>query len=216
MTWTGSNLNDIKICRISDLILICLAYLIDKGVNSLILYNAYGTSAETGTGHTGTNNTVYLPCFFYQSIQLDTCYLIIIPQRYMGSIHQLTKQLHIVVLQSFYRTNGSLILIYSVLCALSADIALDNSFELLESLLVQITQSLDLHYLLQFCQCSLALAATLIVLGISQASLFIAACDNDLRIFQMDRCVLIFQSCGVQKNSGLSYLLYRIQKQTGP
>ena len=88
-----------------------------------------------------------------------------------------------------------------MLCTLSADITLDNSLELLKGLLIQVTQRLDLHYLLKLCQCSLTLAAALIVLGISQASLFITACDHDLRIFQMDRCVLIFQSCGVQKNS---------------
>ena len=88
-----------------------------------------------------------------------------------------------------------------MLCTLSADITLDNSLELLKGLLIQVAQRLDLHYLLKLCQCSLTLTAALIVLGISQTSLFITACDNDLRIFQMDRCVLIFQSCGVQKNS---------------
>ena len=88
-----------------------------------------------------------------------------------------------------------------MLCTLSADITLDNSLELLKGLLIQVTQRLDLHYLLQFCQCSLALAATLIVLGISQASLFITACDHDLRILQMDRCILILQCRSIQKNS---------------
>ena len=119
----------------------------------------------------------------------------------MGCIHQLTKQLHIIVLQRFYRTDRSLILIYCMLCTLSADITLDNSLELLKGLLIQITQRLDLHYLLKLCQCSLTLAAALIVLGISQASLFITACDHDLRILQMDRCILILQSRSIQKNS---------------
>ena len=41
----------------------------------------------------------------------------------------------------------------------------------------------------------------LIVLGISQASLFITACDHDLRILQTDRCILILQCRSIQKNS---------------
>ena len=88
-----------------------------------------------------------------------------------------------------------------MLCTLSADITLNNSLELLKGLLIQVTQRLDLYYLLQFCQCGLTLAAALIVLGISQASLFITACDHDLRILQMDRCILIFQCCSIQENS---------------
>ena len=118
----------------------------------------------------------------------------------MGCIHQLTKQLHIIVLQRFNRTDRSLILIYCMLCTLSADITLDNSLELLKGLLIQVAQRLDLYYLLKLCQCGLTLAAALIVLGISQASLFITACDHDLRILQMDRCILILQSCGIQEN----------------
>ena len=66
----------------------------------------------------------------------------------MGCIHQLTKQLYIIVLQCFYRTDRSLILIYCMLCTLSADIALDDRLELFKGLLIQITQRLDLHYLL--------------------------------------------------------------------
>ena len=123
----------------------------------------------------------------------------------MGCVHQFTKQLHIIVLQRFYRTDRSLILIYCMLCTLSADITLDNSFELLEGLLIQVAQRLDLHYLLQLCQCSLTLTAALIVLGISQASLFITACDHDLRILQMDRCILILQSRSIQENSVLFF-----------
>ena len=92
-----------------------------------------------------------------------------------------------------------------MLCTLSADITLDNGFEFLKGLLIQITQSLDLHYLLQLCQCGLTLTAALIVLGISQASLFVTARDNDLRILQMDRCILIFQCCSIQENSVLFF-----------
>ena len=123
----------------------------------------------------------------------------------MGRIHQLTKQLHIIVLQRFYRTDRSLILVYCMLCTLSADITLDNSLELLKGLLIQITQSLDLHYLLKLCQCGLTLTAALIVLGISQASLFITACNNNLRILQMDRCILILQCRSIQENSVLFF-----------
>ena len=119
----------------------------------------------------------------------------------MGCIHQLTKQLHIIILQRFNRTDRSLILIYRMLCTLSADITLDNSLELLKGLLIQVAQRLDLHYLLKLCQCGLTLTAALIVLGISQASLFITACDHNLRILQMDRCILILQSRSIQKNS---------------
>ena len=123
----------------------------------------------------------------------------------MGCIHQLTKQLHIIVLQRFNRTDRSLILIYCMLCTLSADITLDNSLELLKGLLIQVAQRLDLHYLLKLCQCSLTLTAALIVLGISQTSLFITTCDHDLRILQMDRCILILQSRSIQENSVLFF-----------
>ena len=124
---TVTDLYYIEISRIADLFLVCFTYPLDKGINSFILDNAYGTSAKAGTGHTGSNDTIYLPCFLYQSIQLDTGYFIIIPQGYVGCVHQFTKQLHIIVLQRFYRTDRSLILIYCMLCTLSADITLDNS-----------------------------------------------------------------------------------------
>ena len=68
MTWTGSNLNDIKICRISDLILICLAYLCNKCINRLIFHNTHCTSAKSCSGHTRTDDTIYFPSLFHKRI----------------------------------------------------------------------------------------------------------------------------------------------------
>ena len=66
----------------------------------------------------------------------------------MGSIHQLSELLYVICLQRLHRADGSLVLIHCVLCALSADIALDNGGKLLKGHLIQITECLDFYYLL--------------------------------------------------------------------
>ena len=118
----------------------------------------------------------------------------------MGSVHQLAELSDIVGLQRGNRLDGALVLINRVLCALSAYLILDRILILLKLLLVQVAQGLDVHHLLQLGKSGLALASSLVVFGIAQAALLVAAGDDDLRAFQMDGRVLIAEIRGIQED----------------
>ena len=84
--------------------------------------------------------------------------------------------------------------------ALCAHLILDRRFIKLKLLLRQIAQRLDGSYLLQLCQRRFAFASSLVIFGISQTALFVAAGDHDLRALQTDRRVFKFHRCGVEEN----------------
>ena len=64
----------------------------------------------------------------------------------------------------------------------------------------QIAERLDRHLLLNLCQCRLTLLTAFIVLRITQATLFITACDHNLRTVQLNRSIFIRKICRIQKD----------------
>ena len=64
----------------------------------------------------------------------------------------------------------------------------------------QIAERLDRHLLLNLCQCRLTLLTAFIVLRITQSTLFITACDHNLRTVQLNRSIFIGKICRIQKD----------------
>ena len=87
-----------------------------------------------------------------------------------------------------------------MLCPLLAHRILDGILVDLKALRSQIAQMLNIHHLPEFLQRLLTLAAPFIVLGIRQLVLFIGIADHNLRVFQLQRDILICQIRGMEKN----------------
>ena len=123
----------------------------------------------------------------------------------MGRVHQLPKQRHIPGLQGLHCPDGTPIFINRVLCPFSAHVVLDGRLIFFKRLFIQISQTVDFYRLLQLRQRSLALAAALIVLGIPQAPLLIAAGNDDLCPLQSNGRIGKGQICRIQKD-GIIFL----------
>ena len=118
----------------------------------------------------------------------------------MGLSHKLAEVIDISVLQGLYSLDGSLILIYSVLC-LPLHIGIrKNTLVLLEFLDGKIAQALDIHCLLKDGKSLLAHAASCIVLGICQFVLLVCICNDDLGTLKFDRCIFKRKIGCIQEN----------------
>ena len=76
-------------------------------------------------------------------------------------------------------------------CTLSTHRTCDRILILLKLRFCQIAERIDLYHFLQFGKCRLTLAASLVVFGIAESALFVAAGDHNLRILEPDRRILI-------------------------
>ena len=112
----------------------------------------------------------------------------------------MSKCLNIVCLQRLYRADGTLVLVYRMLRPSPAYFTLNETCIFLKGLLVQLTQGRNGNCLLQLCQSRLTFAAALIVLGIAQSTLLVAAGYDKLCTLQYNRCIFIGQVSGIQKN----------------
>src|SRR5690554_6129045 len=81
----------------------------DETINSSFLNNAHGTTAKTGTGHSGTHYAIDAPGLLDQSIQLGPGHLVIVAQRNMRGVHQLPKLRQIVLFQSLHSIEYTLV-----------------------------------------------------------------------------------------------------------
>ena len=145
-----ADIHYIKLSRMACLRLVLFAQLFDEMVYRIILHNAHSTAAETAACDTGTDNALCLPCKIYQHIDLLAGNLIIIAQRYVRSIHQLAEFLHIACIESCNRLNRTLILIYCMVCSLTANRILDGVFVFFKFLFAKVTKPLDIYDCLQF------------------------------------------------------------------
>ena len=88
---TVSDVYYVKFCRVSGFFFICAAYLIDKGIDGIVFHNADGASAKSAAGDTGTIDPRNLPCQFSKNIGFLTGSFIVITQRNVGFIDQLSE-----------------------------------------------------------------------------------------------------------------------------
>ena len=121
--WTGtvSDVYYVKFCRVSGFFFIYAAYIVDKGINGIIFHNADGTSAESAAGDTGTIDTRNLPCQFSKNIGFFAGSFIVITQRNMGFIDQLSEGDNIICFQCFYCMDRSLVFVNCMFCPFLAD-----------------------------------------------------------------------------------------------
>ena len=86
-----ANLCDIEVSLDACLLKIGSTYFFDEGWDSLVANRRNGTSTETATRHARADDAIYLPCFFCERIQVQARNFIIVAERYMRCVHELTE-----------------------------------------------------------------------------------------------------------------------------
>lgn len=110
----------------------------------------------------------------------------------MGLVHQFSEPFDIAFLQSGDGIDRALIFIYSMFRTFETDGILDQALVRLKFFRCKIAQRIDLDPGLKLGKSFGTLPPPVIVCGIYKAVLYFAVRDNDLRILQFDRSVLIF------------------------
>ena len=92
----------------------------------------------------------------------------------MGSIHQLSKGLDILIFQSLNCLDGALVLIDRMLCTAAIRLILDGGLEFFELLLCQFSETLDSTYGLQICKSLCTLVPAVIICRSDKAVLYLS------------------------------------------
>ena len=121
----------------------------------------------------------------------------------MGTVHQLPKALQVAVVQKLYGLHGPGLLRHRMTRAAQTDIVPDDILHLLKFLRRQLAERFDVPDLLKILKGFLALPAAVIVGGGGQFMRLVGVYDDQLRVSQLHRCVLIIQCRRVQEDGAV-------------
>ena len=169
-------------------------------INRVIFHNAHGTASESASGNTGTDHARSLPCQIHQDVDLLAGYFIIIPQGYMGLIHQFPEAGDVIGFQRRHRLDGALVLRHRVFCTLNQNRVFEHMLMLFKFFHGQVAQRLNVRRLLQCGKRVRTFLTSVVVSRIHQAVLHFAVHDDDPGIFQLYRRILIMQGAGIQED----------------
>ena len=160
---------------------------------------AHRASCESA-GHTASDDTRGPPGQFYQEIDFRAGYVVIISERNVRSVHQLSEPVQVVSPKCTAGLDRPLILINDMAGSLDQGRIHQDILAALKGIAAQVAQELDMRDGLELPEGSGAFLTADVVQFGDVRVLYVTVRDNDLCITEFKRYVHIGQALAVQKN----------------
>ena len=144
-----TDLDCVEFRLMSDFFFVCLSDAFDECIYRIIFYNADCASAESAAGNAGPDHARDFPCQINQNINFITGNCIVVPQRYMGLIHQFSEPADIACAKSSDSVDGALIFVNCMFRSFQLCRICDQAFVCFKVLRTQIAKRFNVEFFLQ-------------------------------------------------------------------